>query len=84
MWNEIASQFRMFSYLENICFLNFDFNVVVRLAPRLGSTRRGRKRGNVGGILNFADASDADNFLDFVIYSCFYEYIFENSIRSFF
>lgn len=78
----------MFSYLENICFLNFDFNVVVRLAPRLGSTRRGRKRGTVagglGGILNLASASDADNFLDFVIYSCFYEYIFENSIRSFF
>lgn len=37
----------------------------------------GAPRVQAGGAkYNFADAPDVDNFLDFVIYSCFYKYIY--------
>lgn len=79
-----------FRYIFGSFFIS-DFNLFFELFPLLffsqfdsvlvpGAWCRvpcGAARVQAGGAkYNFADAPDVDNFLDFVIYRCFYKYIY--------
>lgn len=79
-----------FRYIFGAFFIS-DFNLFFELFPLLffsqfdsvllpGAWCRvpgGAARVQAGGAkYNFADAPDVDNFLDFVIYRCFYKYIY--------